>query len=96
MTTIIQYRNNWENDVYTTEDGKTITDLKTVRIKEKEYQVTRKTKTVSYNDMGHTYNATSWHYYIQEEVFGSMYNFDLNTVANKVRVYAIDYQTDEQ
>ena len=84
------YKNSWENDEYYV-DGKKIKTLYSVMINGKDYVVSFKPVAVSYDDMGHTYSSTSRHYFITEEVFGVQRSFDLNTVVNKVKVFAIGY-----
>ena len=90
MMNILTYRNNWENDEYYV-DGKRISNLKSVKINEKEYTVAREKVSKSYNDMGHNYTSTSWHYFVAEEVFGTMIVFDLNKVVGKVEVTAVEF-----
>lgn len=86
----LRYVNNWENDEYYVDD-KLIEDLEIIKIDDKEYKVTGKRISVSYNDMGHTYSALSRHYFITERVFGIDIEFDLNRIVPKRRVFAVKY-----
>ena len=87
----LKYRNNWENDVYSTEEGD-IDNIFTVLIDGESYAVARERRSVSYSDHGHTYTATSYHYFIKKVVFGTLISFDLNTIVNKVPVFVVEYQ----
>lgn len=85
----LEYRNNWESDVYTIK-GKPVTNLKKVKINGAIYDVTSRNVSVSYSDHGHTYTANSKHYFVKESVFGESREFDLNTLMKK-GVIAVEY-----
>lgn len=87
----LAYKNEWENDAYYVE-GKRIKNLYSVVINGKDYTVSSRNVSVNYDDMGHTYSSTSRHYFISEKVFGVSRSFDLNTIVNKVKVFAIGYE----
>lgn len=87
----LTYRNNWESDIYYV-NGKQISNLYAVEIDGEDYTVTQKKVSIPYNDMGHTYNAISYHYFIEKEVFGTKMTFDLNKIVNKVDVIALGYE----
>lgn len=90
----LTYKNNWENDNYYV-DGLPIKELKTVSIRGKRYKVTARKVRVPVYDMGHTYNAISTHYFVEETVFGSKRSFDLNTIVRKQPVFAITFKVEE-
>lgn len=86
---LLGYCNNWEADEYfdnITEKG--VKNLKEVDINGKLYKVKSRSVSVPYLDMGHSYTSTSKHYFVTEEVFGIKMEFDLNTLIDKVPVFA--------
>jgi len=86
---LLGYRNNWEADEYFDKViEKEIKNLKEVDINGKLYKVKSRSISVPVYDMGHTYTATSKHYFVTEEVFGVKIEFDLNTIVEKVPVFA--------
>lgn len=87
----LTYQNNWNSDVYYV-NSKQIGNLYAVEIDGEDYSVTRKLVNIPYSDMGHTYNAISYHYFIEKEVFGTKMTFDLNKIVDKVDVIALGYQ----
>jgi hypothetical protein len=52
--------------------------------------VIRRQISKSYSDHGHTYTAKSWHYFIEESVFGTVMEVDLNTICNKTKVWFVE------
>lgn len=84
----LKYKNNWESDEYYV-GGMKLDNIERVEIEGIQYDVIRRQVTKSYSDHGHTYTAKSWHYFIQEQVFGSVMEFDLNTVVNKAQVLVV-------
>ena len=90
----LSYECSWEYDRYSI-DNKPILTLTKVKIKGKEYKVTKRSVTIPYNDMGHTYTATSDHYFVEEEVFGKKMKFDLNEIIRDITVYPLEYTTKE-
>jgi hypothetical protein len=86
---LLEYRNNWESDEYFV-DGKPIRDIKKVSIDSKEYDVTARTVRVPYMDMGHRYDASSIHYFVNVKL-GIEVPIDLNTIVNNTKVYATEY-----
>jgi len=90
----LTYKNNWENDEYYVE-GKPVVELKTVSIRGKVYKVTSKDVYVPVQDMGHTYNTRSTHYFIEEAVFGRKRKFDLNEIVPNQPVFAVSYKVQE-
>lgn len=91
----VEYINNWERDVYITPSKLEFTNIKEVLIFGKLYKVKSRPVSVSYDDMGHRYTATSTHYFVEERVFGKNFEFDLNTVAPIVKVVATKYKLDD-
>jgi hypothetical protein len=73
---IISYENQWEYDIYRV-DGIEIADLKEVSIDGILYKVTKRKVSIPYNDMGHSYTATSNHFFIETEVLGEPMTIDL-------------------
>lgn len=84
---ILRYKNDWHSDCYTVA-GVLVGELTTVSIGRKTYPVKCRKVGVEYSDMGHTYTATSKHYFITEKVFGVEMEFDLNKIVPKVVVHA--------
>lgn len=87
----LDYQNSWESDSYYV-DKKLIEKLKKVSIQGKEYDVDSRKVEVPYYDMGHTYTATSVHYFITENVFGMDHEFDLNTIVPNVDVIPLKFK----
>lgn len=85
----LTYRNNWESDEYYLGDKK-LDNMSIVEIDGKRYSVFRRKVTKSYSDHGHTYGATSWHYFIEEQVFGTVMEVNLNTICNKTKVWFVE------
>lgn len=83
------YKNNWESDEYYL-GGKKLDNISIVEIDGKKYDVTRRLVGKSYSDHGHSYTANSWHYFIQEKVFGTVMEVDLNTLCNKTKVWFVE------
>lgn len=83
------YRNNWESDEYYVGDKK-LSNMSLVEIDGKRYSVTRRLVSKSYSDHGHRYEANSWHYFIEEKVFGTVMEVDLNTLCNKTNVQFVE------
>ncbi len=92
MTNQLIYNNNWEYDTYLVNNRK-IATLTKVEINGKEYEVTSHKVSVPYNDMGHSYQATSVHYFVKETVFGTEQKIDLNKIVNRAKVIAIEFTT---
>ena len=92
MTTL-KYSNNWEADIYTI-DGKNVKTLESVKIDGKLYSVSSRKVSVPYNDMGHSYNAVSVHYFVTTKVFGLSREFDLNTVVKDLQITPVKYTTE--
>ena len=86
---VLTYRNNWESDEYYLGD-KRLDNISIVEIDGKKYNVIRRMVTKSYSDHGHTYTAKSWHYFIEEKVFGTVMEVDLNTLCNKTKVWFVE------
>lgn len=86
---ILKYRNNWESDEYYLGDKK-LDNISVVEIDGKAYDVVRRQVSKSYSDHGHTYTAKSWHYFIQEKVFGTVMELDLNTIVPKTKVKFVE------
>lgn len=82
---VLKYRNNWESDEYYLGDQK-LDNIMVVEIAGMRYDVTRRQVSKSYSDHGHSYTAKSWHYFIQEKVFGTVMELDLNTIVPKTQV----------
>lgn len=95
MKNRLTYKNNWEADSYFVGDKEIVT-LSKISVNGKEFKVTHATVSVPYNDMGHTYDGTSTHYFIKEKVFGIEKMFDLNTIVSKAKVYAIEFTVKEK
>lgn len=87
----LQYQNNWESDEYFYTGGR-IKNLWSVEINGIQYPIITKKVSIPYNDMGHQYNATSDHYFIEESLFGIMHKIDLNTLVNKIDIIPIAYE----
>lgn len=87
---ILNYKNNWESDEYYI-GGKRVVNMSLVEIDGKQYEVVRRIVGKSYSDHGHRYEANSWHYFIQEKVFGTVMEIDLNTIVNKTEVKGVIY-----
>ena len=85
----LTYRNNWESDEYYLGDKK-LDNMSIVEIAGKRYNVIRRQVSKSYSDHGHTYTAKSWHYFIEEMVFGTVMEVDLNTICNKTKVWFVE------
>ena len=85
----LTYRNNWESDEYYLGDKK-LEIINIVEIDGKIYDVVARNVSKSYSDHGHTYTATSRHYFIQERVFGTVMEVDLNTICNKTKVWFVE------
>ena len=83
------YKNNWESDEYYLGDKK-LDNMSLVEIDGKVYDVVRRQVSKSYSDHGHSYTAKSWHYFIQEKVFGTVMEVDLNTICNKTQVKFVE------
>ena len=83
------YKNNWESDEYYLGDKK-LDNMSLVEIDGKVYDVVRRQVSKSYSDHGHSYTAKSWHYFIQEKVFGTVMEIDLNTICNKTKVWFVE------
>lgn len=77
-------RNNWESLTWFV-DGKEIepNTIKKVEVGGEEFKVKWCMRTVSYGDMGHTYEATSPHGYIKKNVFGTLEEFSLSTLLQR-------------
>jgi hypothetical protein len=86
----LEYRNEWEQDIYTV-DGELVKTLTKVSIDEKEYEVTTRNVSVQYFDMGNSYSGVSDHYFITEWVFGLKKEFDLNTLVEDKKIIPISY-----
>ena len=86
----LTYQNNWCADTYFV-DKKPISDLKKIRIDDKEYNVISRMVAVSYNDMGHTYEGISTHFFVKTKVLGVMQEIDLNTIVPFKKVSALKY-----
>ena len=86
---VLQYRNNWESDEYYA-GGAMLDNISVVEIAGMRYDVTRRIVGKSYSDHGHRYEANSWHYFIQEKVFGTVIEVDLNTLVNKTKVTLVE------
>lgn len=89
----LEYKNSWENDIYTV-GGKPVLTLTEVRIDKVNYKVTSREVVVPYNDMGHEYHSRSVHYFVKAKVFGKMREFDLNSV--KGTIEAVIYTVGEK
>lgn len=85
----LTYKNNWESDEYYLGDKK-LDNISIVEIDGKIYNVIRRQISVSYSDHGHQYTAKSWHYFIEEKVFGTVMEVDLNTICNKTKVWFVE------
>jgi len=85
------YENNWEADEYSV-DGKRVVRLEEVQIGQYLYRVTTRRMSVPYNDMGHTYNGVSDHFFVYEKVFGLQMPFDLNEIITRIPVFATKYE----
>lgn len=87
----LTYSNSWESDTYIV-DGKPVKNLTMVVIGGDCYPVESRRVSVPYNDMGHNYSATSTHYFVKTTVFGTIMEFDLNTIIRKVPVTAVEWE----
>jgi len=90
MKNRLVYDNQWQYDNYLI-DKKHIATLTKVSIDNKEYDVTSRKVSIPYADMGHSYEATSVHYFVKEQVFGMEQIFDLNQLVPKVKVIAVEF-----
>ena len=88
-------RNNWMMDEYSV-GGDRIATLDSVCVNDITYKVTARIVSIPYNDMGHTYNGTSTHYFVKEWVFGVPKEFDLNALVDKVEVYPVDFTLEKK
>ena len=87
----LEYENDLESDKYFI-DGRPVLQLRMVSIGGKLYTVKTKNVEVKYNDMGHTYSAWSYHYFVKTKVLGTWRWIDLNTVVKKVNITPISFK----
>lgn len=78
----LSYCNNWETDEYYV-GKKKVSSLNEIEFKDVKYNVISEDVTVPYNDMGHTYHATSKHYFIEQNVLGVAMKIDLRKIVPK-------------
>jgi hypothetical protein len=95
MKNRLTYNNCWAADNYFV-NKKRILTLKKVCINGTEYPVSNRSVSVRYTDMGHEGYGTSTHYFVPETVFGIKKEFDLNSLVEKVKVYAVEFTTEEK
>lgn len=92
--TKLEYTNDWYYDKYSI-NGVQLKEPKdfpgSVIIGDKTYPVAVSEVAVPYDDMGHHYEAKSWHMFVIEKVFGVTQQFDMNTIITKTNVY-VDVQ----
>ena len=87
----LTYKNDWEYDQYFV-DGKRIRELHLIEVNGVQYDVDSGQVSVPYDDMGHTYTATSTHFFVEVEVLGVKVQIDLNRVVKKQRIKALAYE----
>ncbi len=84
----LTFENDWERHVYRA-DGRIIENMRNIYSKDKKTGAFEKVKiksseeSVSYGDMGHTYNAWSTHYYVEAVVMGVKIEIPLVDFINK-------------
>lgn len=83
----LRYEDNWSVDLYFI-GNKQISELKEVMIGGTLYKVKTQRLSIPYDDMGHTYEGTSDHYFVKAKVFGIYMDFDLNKIVTRRAVYA--------
>jgi hypothetical protein len=91
----LNYKNEWMSDIYSI-DGNVVLDLKYVEIDGVIYAVETRHMSLPYSDHGKEYYGSSFHFFIQKEVFGVVMNFDLNQIVHRKNVYALDYVCGEK
>lgn len=101
---IVAYVNNNHCDEYYVE-GKRLISLSKIHVVGKdgnnwgEVEVAREQKRVYYGEeeVGGPYPATSYHFFAELYLFGTHFPVDLNKLIPRgVKVYAIEYTTEEQ
>lgn len=87
---VLEYRNNWMADEYYVA-GRRIKDLREVLIGNEPANIIGRDVSVPYHDMGHTYSATSRHYFVVVEKYGIRFEHDLNTLVGKTKIIPTDF-----
>ncbi len=80
----------WGCDLYFV-GRRRVESLKEVQIGTKRYRVVSSSVSETIYDMGHTYEASSRHYYVVTKVFGLRMELDLNEIAHRTVVIATKF-----
>jgi hypothetical protein len=95
MKNLVTYQNEWES-IYWEVDGfrlasdkKNPPPIKQVKIDNTVYDVIWQWEIVNYDDMGHTYSASSWHGYIIFVPFENWVHYPINFKIPLTKIIAI-------